>query len=215
MRFMICVTALAASVLLTAAAWAKMPPVAETKPFETLFAGFPVESSQHGLRELEATLFARENLDRETGCLAAAIYFEARSENRDGQIAVAQVILNRQKADAYPDTICGVVWQNTHMTNRCQFSFTCDNKTDLVREEEAWLQAKLIALSMTCEKKCNSMENTGRPNERLDTKTKRATHYHADYVAPRWSRKLDRTNKIGRHIFYISPRVEKTMRAGA
>ena len=209
MKTLFLVAALLSAVLTNSTSIAAATPA--EAPVETLFAGYPPQTSQHALRELEPGLFARENLDRETGCLATALYFEARSESRKGQTAVAQVILNRQKAAAYPDTICEVVWQNSHMTNRCQFSFTCDNRADRVREPEAWLQAKLLALSLTCEKKCNSMKNTGRPVEDLDRNTQRATHYHADYVSPVWGPKLRRMTQIGRHIFYVSPRVEKTM----
>lgn len=209
MKIPILAAALFGAVVVNSAACAAATPV--VSPVETLFAGYPTQASQHALRELEPALFVRANLDRETGCLATALYFEARGESREGQTAVAQVILNRQKSKAYPDTICEVVWQNSHKTNRCQFSFTCDEQTDRVRDPEAWHQVKLLALSQTCERKCNSMENSGRPVESLDKGTQRATHYHADYVSPAWGPKLERMTQIGRHIFYVSPRVEKTM----
>ena len=65
---------------------------------------------------------------KEQRCLAEAIYFEARGEVEEGQVAVAQVVLNRVKNPSYPDSICGVVYQNKHKRNRCQFSYACDGK---------------------------------------------------------------------------------------
>ena len=63
-------------------------------------------------------------------CLAEGIYFEARGEPVSGQAAVSQVILNRVRNPHYPNTICGVVYQNKHWRNRCQFSFACDRIRD-------------------------------------------------------------------------------------
>jgi len=74
--------------------------------------------------------------ERELRCLAEGMYFEARSEPLRGQLAVGRVIMNRVASDAYPDTICDVVYQNDHMRNRCQFSFACDGKPDKIAEYE-------------------------------------------------------------------------------
>ena len=73
---------------------------------------------------------------KEQKCLANAIYFEARGETLRGQAAVAQVVLNRVRNPAYPETICGVVYQNQNLKNRCQFSFACDGKKDRHRQPE-------------------------------------------------------------------------------
>ena len=78
-------------------------------------------------------------------CLATAIYFEARSEPESGQIAVAQVVLNRVKNPAYPNTVCGVVYQNKDKRNRCQFSFACDGIRDRISEQRAWSSAQALA----------------------------------------------------------------------
>src|SRR5262249_58140344 len=67
-------------------------------------------------------------------CLAEAIYFEARGEAVRGQMAVAQVVLNRVFSEKYPNTVCGVVYQNAHRRLHCQFTFACDGIPDIVRE---------------------------------------------------------------------------------
>ncbi|MEO9961273.1 MAG: cell wall hydrolase, partial [Nisaea sp.] len=83
----------------------------------------PLGSEDHSwvATPLPASAFAED----EQTCLANGIYFEARGEEEEGQAAVAQVILNRVRNPAYPDTICGVVYQNQSWKNRCQFSFAC------------------------------------------------------------------------------------------
>ena len=132
---------------------------------------------------------------KELECLAQAIYFEARGEPDRGQEAVALVILNRVKSAYYPDTVCKVVYQNAHMRNACQFSFACDGKPDAIKEKGAYEKAESIAAQVFgCENgKCES------PNLFM-----RSTHYHADYVSPRWAKKLQRTGQVGRHIFYYT-----------
>ncbi len=122
-------------------------------------------------------------------CLTNGIYFEARSEPVSGQAAVGQVILNRVRNPAYPNTVCGVVYQNRKMRNRCQFSFACDGIRDVVRSKGAWKVAKKVAKDVTSGR-------TWLP-EVAD-----ATHYHATYVRPRWARSMKKTDKIGLHIFY-------------
>lgn len=126
---------------------------------------------------------------KEQRCLAEAVYFEARGESETGQIAVAQVVLNRVKNPAYPDTICKVVYQNRHLRNRCQFSFACDGIRDRVVPGKAWDLAQKVA------------RETVAGHEFLE-KVGASTHYHATYVKPRWARKMKRLEKIGRHIFY-------------
>lgn len=126
---------------------------------------------------------------REQKCLAEGIYFEARGEELKGQAAVAQVILNRVRNPSYPDTICGVVYQNRDWRNRCQFSFACDRIPDLILAPWHWKTAKEIAMAVTAGKIW--LEEVGS-----------ATHYHATYVRPPWGRTMKRMAKIGRHIFY-------------
>lgn len=139
--------------------------------------------------EKKEVLEKRDQRLAEKDCLARAIYFEARSEPEAGQIAVANVIMNRVKSKSYPNTICGVVYDGAHRLNSCQFSFTCDGKPDNPTSATHWAKAKRLA--------DNAM--AGDSSVRV---VSTATHYHADYVNPRWSGAMKRLIKIGRHIFY-------------
>lgn len=126
---------------------------------------------------------------REQRCLASGIYFEARGEPVKGQAAVAQVILNRVRNPAYPDTICGVVYQNKRWRNRCQFSFACDGIRDRVRSHTHWTMANDVGMAVTAGKIW--LEQVGS-----------STHYHAIYVRPKWARSMKRVGRIGLHVFY-------------
>lgn len=126
---------------------------------------------------------------RQRRCLATAIYFEARGEPVQGQLAVAQVVMNRVRSSLYPDTICGVVYQGQHRRTGCQFSFTCDGRADVPKDKERWRLANELAFEFT--KGDTFLGDIGH-----------ATHYHANYVSPRWRRELNKIKKVGRHIFY-------------
>jgi spore germination cell wall hydrolase CwlJ-like protein len=142
-----------------------------------------------GQQEPKAVIIQHRFEQAEENCLARAVYFESRSESDLGQLAVAKVILNRVKDPAYPNTICGVVYQGSGSRNSCQFSFACDGLPDDVRSPTAWAHARMIAeRAMSGEGYVPGLGN--------------ATNYHADYVNPRWSRTLRRMIKIGHHIFY-------------
>lgn len=122
-------------------------------------------------------------------CLTSAIYFEARGESYRGQVGVAQVVMNRVNHKAYPSSVCGVVFQNQSRRNACQFSFACDGIPERVTDKKSWAQAKDIAKKVT--------------NGTLYlTEVASATHYHANYVYPRWAPRLKKVTKIGAHIFY-------------
>ncbi len=127
----------------------------------------------------------------EVKCLATAIYFEARGEPQRGQIAVAQVVLNRLKNPAYPNTICAVVYQNKNKRNRCQFSFACDGRPDRITNRTAWSSSTALATKILNDDRTMFLSDVGA-----------ATHYHANYVRPRWARAMKKVDKIGRHIFY-------------
>lgn len=122
-------------------------------------------------------------------CLATAIYFEARGESYRGQVAVGQVVMNRVKHPLYPNTICGVVFQNQTKRNACQFSFACDGIPERVTEQKSWTQAMKIA------------EDILSGAEYLPEVGK-ATHYHATYVYPHWAPRMKKITKIGLHVFY-------------
>lgn len=126
--------------------------------------------------------------DEDYKCLAQAIYFEARSEPIEGQAAVAEVVLNRVQDKRFPNTVCGVVFQNENWRHRCQFSFACDGRSDRPRERQSWQQARKIAAVVLA-----GVEND---------MTNAATHYHAVYVQPGWAQRLERTVQVGQHVFY-------------
>jgi spore germination cell wall hydrolase CwlJ-like protein len=124
-------------------------------------------------------------------CLADAIYFEARGEPVRGQMAVAQVVINRVFSGYYPSNVCGVVYQSArrHRRLRCQFSFTCDGIPDRVTEPDAWERAKQIAR--------DALDGNFWLND-----IGKATHYHARWVYPRWVHEMRRLDRIGVHTFY-------------
>jgi spore germination cell wall hydrolase CwlJ-like protein len=122
-------------------------------------------------------------------CLADAIYYESRGETKRGQIAVAQVVMNRVFSGYYPTNVCGVVYQNAHRYNACQFTFACDGIRDVVNEPDMWEQAKQIA------------------RDTLDGKLwladiGKSTHYHAYWVHPWWVGTMRKLSRIGVHTFY-------------
>lgn len=127
---------------------------------------------------------ATETEDAEQDCLASAVYFEARGEPLEGQLAVADVVLNRAASGRYPATVCGVV------TQPWQFSFV--NRTGRIpnadRSSEAWRKAVAIA----------RIAQAGT----IRAVARNVLWYHADYVSPSWGRRLARQDKIGLHIFY-------------
>ena len=127
----------------------------------------------------------------ERTCLAQAIYYEARSESRVGQMAVADVVLNRVASPVYPDTICDVVFQGSTRKTGCQFSFTCDGSMRARLNERKWRESEMLAGAV--------LAGIRKPVSRY------ATHYHADYVSPPWADTLTPTATIGAHKFYRFP----------
>ncbi len=130
-----------------------------------------------------------KNRTKAEKCLADAVYFEARGEPVRGQIAVAQVVMNRVFSGFYPRSVCGTVYQNSHRRLACQFTFACDGIPDVITEPQAWVRATRIARDV------------------LDGKywlpeVNRATHYHAYWVRPSWVREMKRLYKFGVHTFY-------------
>jgi hypothetical protein len=122
-------------------------------------------------------------LDEEASCVATAVYFEARGEPFDGQLAVAEVVMNRARSGRYPASYCAVVKQPW------QFSFVRAGQFPQVNQgSSSWAYAQAI---------------TRIAQQRLaDKLPDDVLWYHADYVAPVWGRRLSRVDKIGAHIFY-------------
>lgn len=163
-------------------------------PDQTIARAEPAPPAQaapgpHGDQPDYASLIDPSHEGREEYCLAQAIYFEARSEPEAGQAAVAQVVLNRVSSGLYPSTICGVVFQNASRYKACQFSFACEGRSLRITEPAPWAAARRIAKDVLQGR--TYVKDVGA-----------ATHYHAAYVRPHWSRLLKRTDKIGQHIFY-------------
>ena len=129
-------------------------------------------------------------------CLALNVYHESKNQSLIGQIAVAQVTMNRVRDERYPDNVCDVVKQgltykwnpSIPIRNKCQFSWYCDGKSDKPRDEHAWDKAMLVA--------------HGVYYGNLDDFVEGATHYHADYVSPSWAKTKTKTVEIEDHIFY-------------
>ena len=129
-------------------------------------------------------------------CLALNIYHEAKNQSFVGQMAVAQVVMNRVHDSRFPHTVCEVVKQGPTYSwkkdfpvrNKCQFSWYCDGKSDKVRNKDAWQTATLIAKGVL--------------NGNLDDFVEGSTHYHATYVEPSWASSKTYVTRIDDHKFY-------------
>ena len=150
------------------------------------FSVSAVEAKEH--------LFTYEK-EPEAWCLAQNIYYEARGSNLADKAAVADVVLNRVDDSRYPNTICEVVRQGEKhkdgqmKRNRCQFSWYCDGKSDWPANKDSWIEAQQIAYMMLYLNQYRGL-------------TEGATHYHADYVNPKWANSLQLVGTIGEHVFY-------------
>jgi spore germination cell wall hydrolase CwlJ-like protein len=143
----------------------------------------PLAQPPRSLDALVAAYVDYSDRDAQEECLAKAVYFEARSESLEGQLAVADVVLNRSRSGVYPTTICEVV------TQPWQFSFIRQGRFPTPdRSSNAWREAAAIAA-------------IARKNL-MQIVPQNVLWYHADYVAPSWGRRLTRVTQIGTHIFY-------------
>jgi spore germination cell wall hydrolase CwlJ-like protein len=146
--------------------------------------------NQHTMTPAERLgLFDAKLRAKSEKCLAEAVYFEARGEAVRGQIAVAQVVMNRAFSGFYPTTVCGVVYQNRHHHMACQFTFACDNVADVVREPEMWDRADKIAKAML-------------DGQLWLPEVGKSTHYHAYWVHPSWVSEMKKMYRFGVHTFY-------------
>jgi hypothetical protein len=121
-------------------------------------------------------------------CLTLAIYYEAASEPDAGQRAVAQVVLNRVAHPAYPDTVCGVVFQGSQRATGCQFSFTCDGSLSRRPARMWWDRAATVARQALA--------------GAVYAPVGLATHYHTVQIHPYWADSLETVGTIGAHRFY-------------
>lgn len=159
-----------------------------TSPIEIHFDLNPRSEPQYDYDEVE--------------CLAKNIYFEARGESTEGQIAVAQVAINRAKSELFPNNVCDVIYQGpvsswflveknkiVPLLHECQFSWWCDGKSDVPRDMWAWGRAMTIASAVL--------------KGEVDDNTRGAMWYHATSVDPHWNQ-LAAVKQIDNHIFYVA-----------
>jgi spore germination cell wall hydrolase CwlJ-like protein len=138
-----------------------------------------------GLDALVGKYATSAPLDQQTNCLATAVYYEARGESLDGQLAVARVIMNRASSGRYPSDWCGVV------TQPWQFSFVNPHTGALPQADvssTSWRKAEAVAMLAAAKV--------------IPTVGDDVLWYHANYVAPSWGHRLQLAQRIGAHIFY-------------
>ncbi|MBV9884099.1 MAG: cell wall hydrolase [Sphingomonadaceae bacterium] len=146
--------------------------------------GTAAPAGSHALDALVQDNAADETGNAEQNCLANAIYFEARGEPLQGQLAVAEVVMNRAASGRFPSSLCEVVAQ------RAQFSFVHHGRIPQAdRASEAWRRAVGVA----------RVAVEGLAPRLLPTS---CLWYHANYVSPSWGHRLAETTRIGLHIFY-------------
>lgn len=165
--------------------------------FSAVFLSIPTGASDMSkviiLRIPQEVVVEREKTvdKKELDCMAANIYFEASTQERVGKIGVAQVTMNRVRSPEFPNSVCEVVYQgpkNKKNKRLCQFSWYCDGKPDIIRNKRVWRECVYVAKYVIL---------GGVPDI-----TYNSTHYHADYVQPWWAKKMEKTVKLGDHIFY-------------
>ena len=164
---------------------AAQPAATIVQSFNPAIRAITVPAPRLSLGQLVAQYSNGATLDEQQSCLATAVYFESMGESLEGQLAVAQVVINRANSGRYPNSWCAVVKQ------KAQFSFVRAGRFPRIDVGcEAWRKAQAIARIAVA-----------KVSETLSTDV---LWYHADYVAPGWGRRLTRVEKIGAHIFYRS-----------
>ncbi|MGH7019381.1 MAG: cell wall hydrolase [Brevundimonas sp.] len=155
-----------------------------------------LEDSQNGLRRANLTNPAAQpfrlgtalDQSRDLDCLTKAAYYEARGEGVDGMKAVAQVVLNRARHPAFPNTVCAVVFQGSNRSTGCQFSFTCNGAMRGAVNRAAWNRARDVASKALSGQVYAAVGN--------------ATHFHTTGVSPSWRNSLVKVGQVGDHLFY-------------
>jgi spore germination cell wall hydrolase CwlJ-like protein len=121
-------------------------------------------------------------------CLASAVYYEAGNQDENGERAVAQVVLNRVRHPAFPNSVCSVVYEGSTRATGCQFTFTCDGSLARQPDTDGWRRAWKVA--------------TDALSGSVYAPVGWATHYHADYVLPTWASSMAKNAIVGAHLFY-------------
>ena len=155
-----------------------------------------LDDTQNGLRRANLTnpaarpfrLGSALDQSRDLDCLTKVAYYEARGEGVDGMKAVTQVVLNRARHPAFPNTVCAVVYQGSNRSTGCQFSFTCNGAMRGAVNRAAWNRARDVASKALSGQVYAAVGN--------------ATHFHTTGVSPRWRNSLIRVGQVGDHLFY-------------
>jgi spore germination cell wall hydrolase CwlJ-like protein len=135
--------------------------------------------------------------EKEVSCLANNIYFESNHQKQIEKESIAHVVLNRVKDSKFPNTICNVVHQAKLDTagnprlNKCQFSWYCDGKSDVIKDVVGYGKALRVAVKVIY-----------RRESRLLDPTENSLWYHAHYVNPYWAKTYEYQIRIGSHLFY-------------
>ena len=180
------------------------PPASETPsavppgPSEALLAhaGAPTLRDAVSVKPAPAfldTAASAGDAARALDCLTQAVYYEARSESLEGQQAVAQVVLNRVRNPAFPNSVCGTVYEGSSRSTGCQFTFTCDGSLAARREPAAWEEARKVAAAALA--------------GFVYAPVGSATFYHTRAVHPGWASRVTNVGSVGAHIFYRLPGV--------
>jgi len=134
---------------------------------------------------------APTDLAAATECMARAIYYEANGEPAAGQLAVAQVILNRVRHPRFPKTVCGVVNQGSDRQTGCQFTFTCDGSLSRPANLAGMARARGVASAAL--------------HGAVSYAAGQATHYHTIWIVPVWAHEMNKVAIVGHHVFYRPP----------
>jgi spore germination cell wall hydrolase CwlJ-like protein len=138
----------------------------------------------------EQNFLAQYEIEKEITCLAMNIYFESGNKSYEEKLAIATVTINRLNSPNYPKTICGVVWQKKPNAKKCQFTWTCDGKSDRITHSGKYIESLRIAKDVLINQKKSRYIDDG------------VLHYHANYIRPYWSYHMKRVASIGAHLFY-------------
>lgn len=140
------------------------------------------------------------NKTQQIACMAMNIYFEARGESINAQVAVAQTVMNRVASSRWPNSICRVIFEGGERLYRCQFSWFCDGKSDSPKDLSAFTKAVLLSERVIAGKWRSDLSHG-------------ATCYHNKDVSPSWAKAFPRVAQLGRHIFYDCDRNSEPMHA--
>jgi spore germination cell wall hydrolase CwlJ-like protein len=165
----------------------KQPALLQITPSQAIERGV-LPSALEAARPFQLAALDGTSRERAEQCLAEAVYYEAGSESVEGQRAVAQVVLNRVRHAAFPNSVCGVVYQGSERTTGCQFTFTCDGSLQRVPSHSRWQRAMAVARQALAGE--------------VFAPVGHSTHYHATWMLPYWASSVAMVGRIGGHIFY-------------